>query len=78
MNLADFVRMKRKKYHLTQADLAERAGVGLRFIRELEAGKPTLRMDKANAVLDLFGASLAPVEHHGGLDAAATEDAPHA
>lgn len=62
MTLSEFVRAKRKRYRLTQVDLAERAGVGLRFVRELEAGKPTLRMDKANAVLDLFGAELGPVE----------------
>ncbi len=60
-SLAEFVRAKRRRYRLTQVDLAERAGVGLRFVRELEAGKPTLRMDKANAVLDLFGAVLGPV-----------------
>ncbi len=61
MNLASFVRGKRKQYGLTQAQLADRAGVGLRFIRELEGGKPTLRMDKVNIVLALFGAELGPV-----------------
>lgn len=61
MTLSEFVRAKRKHYRLTQINLAERAGVGLRFVRELEAGKPTLRMDKVNAVLDLFGAELGPV-----------------
>ena len=43
MNLETYVRSKRKQYGLTQAQLADRAGVGLRFIRELEGGKPTLR-----------------------------------
>ena len=47
---------------LTQTDLAEKAGVGLRFVRELEQGKQTLRMDKVNQVLSLFGAELAPVQ----------------
>ena len=47
---------------LTQTDLAEKAGVGLRFVRELEQGKQTLRMDKVNQVLGLFGAELAPVQ----------------
>ena len=48
---------------MTQQDLADRAGVGIRFIRELEAGKPTLRLDKVNIVLDLFGHGLAPVAY---------------
>lgn len=55
MNLADFVRIKRKSVKLTQPELAEKAGVGLRFIRELEQGKQTLRLDKVNQVLFLFG-----------------------
>lgn len=55
MNLADFVKDKRKSVKLTQPELAEKAGVGLRFIRELEQGKETLRMDKVNQVLQLFG-----------------------
>ena len=61
MTVAAFVRQKRKQYKMTQRDLADRAGVGIRFIRELEAGKPTLRMDKVNVVLDLFGHQLGPV-----------------
>jgi y4mF family transcriptional regulator len=55
MNLADFVKEKRKSVKLTQPELAEKAGVGLRFIRELEQGKETLRLDKVNQVLQLFG-----------------------
>ena len=55
MNLADFVKDKRKSVKLTQPELAEKAGVGLRFIRELEQGKKTLRLDKVNQVLQLFG-----------------------
>jgi y4mF family transcriptional regulator len=66
MTLADFVRQQRKNYKLTQKDLAERSGVGIRFIRELEGGKATLRMDKVNTVLDLFGAQLGVVQIEGG------------
>jgi y4mF family transcriptional regulator len=55
MNLTDFVKEKRKSVRLTQPELAEKAGVGLRFIRELEQGKETLRLDKVNQVLQLFG-----------------------
>ena len=55
MSLADFVKNKRKSVKLTQPELAEKAGVGLRFIRELEQGKDTLKLDKVNQVLQLFG-----------------------
>ena len=55
MDLANFVKTKRKSVKLTQPELAEKAGVGLRFIRELEQGKESLRLDKVNQVLQLFG-----------------------
>jgi y4mF family transcriptional regulator len=55
MDLANFVKAKRKSVKLTQPELAEKAGVGLRFIRELEQGKQSLRLDKVNQVLQLFG-----------------------
>ena len=55
MILANFVKTKRKAVKLTQPELAEKAGVGLRFIRELEQGKESLRLDKVNQVLQLFG-----------------------
>ena len=61
-NLSDFVKQKRKSTGLTQEDLSLKAGVGLRFIRELEQGKPTLRMDKVNQVLSLFGHALTPTK----------------
>ena len=51
----------RNEYHLTQQDLAYKSGVGLRFIRELEQGKPNVRMDKVNQVLELFSLQLGPV-----------------
>ncbi|MBW2093359.1 MAG: helix-turn-helix transcriptional regulator [Deltaproteobacteria bacterium] len=62
MDISDFVRKQRKLHRLTQVDLAEKAGVGLRFIRELERGKATLRMDKVNQVLHLFGKHLGAVD----------------
>jgi uncharacterized protein len=59
---ADFIRKRRRQLGLTQVELAQKAGVGLRFIRELEGGeKETLRIDKVNQVLILFGHRLAPV-----------------
>jgi y4mF family transcriptional regulator len=60
-NLATYVKAKRKEFGLTQEDLSLKSGVGLRFVRELEQGKATLRMDKVNQVLCLFGAELGPV-----------------
>jgi len=58
--LSDFIKYQRKQVKMTQEELAERAGVGLRFIRDLEQGKETLRMDKVNQVLHLFGYHLSP------------------
>lgn len=55
MELKSFVKEKRKSVNLTQPELAEKAGVGLRFVRELEQGKQSLRLDKVNQVLRLFG-----------------------
>lgn len=55
MSIAEFVKMKRKKLGMTQVVLADRAGVGLRFLRELEQGKTNLRLDKVNQVLQMFG-----------------------
>lgn len=53
--LSRYVKMMRKQYNLTQMDLSEKSGVGLRFVRELEQGKQTLRLDKVNQILNLFG-----------------------
>lgn len=49
------IRELRKRAKLTQVQLATRAGVGLRFLKELERGKPTVRSDKVRQVLDFFG-----------------------
>lgn len=55
-----FIKERRRAVGLTQKDLADRAGVGLRFIRELEQGKTSLRLDKVNQVLALFGHRMEP------------------
>jgi y4mF family transcriptional regulator len=67
-DLAKFVKERRKILGLTQESLAEKAGVGLRFIRDLEQGKESLRMDKVNQVLALFGHELSPVESRLSAD----------
>ncbi len=60
-DLSKHIKLKRKQNKLTQPELALKAGVGLRFVRDLEQGKNTLRMDKVNDVLRLFGETLGPV-----------------
>lgn len=60
--LAAYIKEQRRVYALTQEDLALKSGVGLRFVRDLEQGKSTLRMDKVNQVLSLFGQVLGPVQ----------------
>jgi y4mF family transcriptional regulator len=61
-SVSQFIKTRRKNFGLTQIELAERAGVGLRFVRDLEQGKTTVRMDKVNQVLILFGHQLGPVK----------------
>lgn len=56
-----FIKQRRKALGLTQRDLADRAGVGIRFIRELEQGKQSLQLNKVNQVLMLFGHRMEPV-----------------
>lgn len=56
------VKALRKRYNLTQEELAFKSGVGLRFVRELEQGKPTVRLDKVNQVLNLFNYEMEPVQ----------------
>ncbi len=59
-SIAKFVRDRRKKAKLTQVELSDFTGVGLRFVRELEQGKPNLMTDKVNQVLLFFGNTLTP------------------
>ena len=56
--LSQTVKKLRKEYGLTQEELAMKSGVGLNCVRQLEQGKPTLRMDKVNQLLDLFNYAL--------------------
>lgn len=58
---SEYVKQMRKEHNLTQMELSEKSGVGLRFVRELEQGKETLRLDKVNQVLNLFGAEVGVV-----------------
>lgn len=58
--IAQFVRDRRKKASLTQVELSDFTGVGLRFVRELEQGKPNVMTDKVNQVLLFFGHTLTP------------------
>jgi predicted transcriptional regulator len=61
-NLAKFVKRSRRAARLKQPELVQKGGVGLRFIREMEQGKTTLRMDAVNKVLRLFGKYLGPID----------------
>lgn len=61
MNLADFVKQKRKEVNLTQEAFAELTGVALTVIRKIEQGKENLNLEKVNQVLKMFGHTLAPV-----------------
>ena len=63
--LGAFVRERRKAEGLTQEDLASMAGVGRRFVRELEGGKRSVRLDSVEAVLRVFGRGLGVVERRG-------------
>lgn len=58
--IGNFIKQKRKEYGLTQEDFAIRSGLGLRFVRELEQGKETVRMDKVNQALGMFDMEAVP------------------
>ena len=62
--ISSFLKYHRKKLNLTQEELANKAGVGIRFIREMEQGKQTLQLDKVNQVLSLFGFCVSPTKLH--------------
>ena len=58
--IAEYIKASRKAAGLTQEEFAVRSGLGLRFVRELEHGKETVRMDKVNAALEMFGMQAVP------------------
>lgn len=59
-NIATTIKEKRKSLKLTQEELSLKSGLGLRLVREIEQGKTSMRVDKVNQVLALFGMELAP------------------
>ena len=58
--ISEFIKQKRKEAGLSQEEFALRSGLGLRFVRELEQGKETVRMDKVNQALAMFGMKAVP------------------
>ena len=59
-SIAQFIKQQRKQAGLTQEEFALRSGLGLRFVRELEQGKSTVRMDKVNIAIGMFGYEAVP------------------
>lgn len=57
-DLGQLIRLERRRQRLTQAQLAALAGVGIRFVRELERGKASCRLGLALTVLQTLGLSL--------------------
>ena len=60
--IGDYIKQERKRDGLTQEEFAIRSGLGLRFVRELEQGKETVRLDKVNQALAMFGKEAVPGE----------------
>lgn len=60
--IGDYIKQERKRAGLTQEEFAMRSGLGLRFVRELEQGKETVRLDKVNQALAMFGKEAVPGE----------------
>ena len=58
--IAEYIKTSRRAAGLTQEEFAARSGLGLRFVRELEQGKETVRMDKVNVALGMFGMEAVP------------------
>lgn len=66
--IAEYVKTNRRKAGLTQEEFALRSGLGLRFIRDLEQGKSTVRMDKVNIALRMFGMEAGPIRINRNLE----------
>lgn len=66
--IGNFIKAERRKAGLTQEEFAMRSGLGLRFVRELEQGKETVRMDKVNQALAMFGMKAVPGRMRGGKE----------
>ena len=64
--ISEFIKQSRKELGITQKEFAMRSGLGLRFIRELEQGKETVRLDKVNQALAMFGMEAVPGRMKGG------------
>ena len=58
--IGEYIKQERKKSGLTQEEFAMRSGLGIRFVRELEQGKETVRLDKVNQALAMFGMEAVP------------------
>lgn len=65
--IAEFIKTERKRAGLTQEEFSMRSGLGLRFVRDLEQGKETCRMDKVNHALSMFGCELGVVKQTSSL-----------
>lgn len=63
--IAEYIKTSRRAAGLTQQEFAMRSGLGLRFVRELEQGKETVRMDKVNVALAMFGMEAVPGKRTG-------------
>lgn len=65
--IGDYIKQERKRVGLTQEEFAIRSGLGLRFVRELEQGKETVRLDKVNQALAMFGKEAVPGEQERNI-----------
>lgn len=63
--IGEYIKQERKKAGLTQEEFAMRSGLGIRFVRELEQGKETVRLDKVNQALAMFGMEAVPGKAKG-------------